>query len=715
MTFSCLADNGLHQEAFGMMVQGKTKDCYGADFQIRKIRIFISNKKFEEAQFALKDFESAFPDDPRYEIEISRWIELKDLHDNPLPLEIIFLSDQNSNDNEMIGWIDAGAPVSLSDKGGYVNHFPNKRESTGGYDFLELKNGGNSRQHQDIINRFDAETYRHVGPGQILADSVILYTAVDGSPYKLGESSGKLQIYQFDLRRPGSKPVLLSVCEEGYNDAFPVFNKETNTLYFSSDRPGGCGGMDIWQSVFFQDKWTEPLRLPDVVNTPANEMFPEILRDTLFFSSDRKDLGFGGMDIYGYDLKNEKIWNLGSPVNTEFHDFRISFASDNEAFFVTNRPAAMNGDNIFRIKWSRKELFFDELILEGDWLKSAVGKQVVLLDKVTLAKHTAIVDSKGKVRFYNIKGQSDFELEFPDIEMTKGAKLTMSGSDGNLIREVISDGRGRFIFELLTPQDYYIEKMQNDELISMNSDVVRRLVGLMDVHYRKVHIVLTDVNGEPVGNVQTTSEGKLIFESESENGRLKVNCEVTNTNDIINIYGSKGNLIKSLKPEELSENLNLELDGDEVEITFSNIQYAYEITDWKTYHIRPVYYKFDKAGVENRGVSSINEAVRILLENSDLMIELSGHTDSRGSSDYNVNLSRKRIQAVKIQLMASGISANRIIEHAYGESEIVNRCSDGVKCSEDEHAMNRRTELKFIETISITEKAVVESNGELSN
>ncbi len=705
--FSCLADNGLHQEAFGMMVQNKTDICNGADLQIRKVRVLISNKRFEEAEFILKDIINDFPEDPRHEFELERLAELRERHQNPLPLEVIFLSNQNSDENEMIGWLDSGAPVSLSDKGGYVNHFPNRRASNGGYNFLDLKGDGYSKQHQVIMNRFDAETYRHLGPGQTLMDSIIIYTAVDGSPYKLGESSGKLQLFQFDLQRPRSKPVLLSVCADGYNDAYPVFDSETNTLYFSSDRPGGCGGMDIWYSVLELNKWSEPKSMPEIVNTSANEMFPEILRDTLFYSSDRPDLGFGGMDIYGFDLTKQKVWNLGSPLNTEHHDFRIAFASVNEAFIVSNRPAAMLGDNIFKIKWSRKELFFDELHLEGEWLTSAVGKQVVLVDKVTLAKHTAIVDAKGKVRFFNIKGQSEFDLQFPDIEMPDGAKLTISGGDGSFIKEVVSDGRGRFIFELLTPEDYYLEKIVNDNLISMSRDAIYRLMKSGEMTFRKVHIVLADSSGNPIGNIRTTAEGALIFESMSGLSQVKVNCDVSNTNDIINIYGSKGNFIKSLKPDDLSENISLVLESDEREISFSNLQYPYEITNWEKYFIRPVYYDFNKASVAEQGIASINDAVKILLENSELIIELSGHTDSRGSSDYNMKLSKKRVEVVKNHLIAKGIQAARIVSRAVGESRIMNDCADGILCSEDEHSLNRRTELKFIERTMITELEIM--------
>ena len=77
-----------------------------------------------------------------------------------------------------------------------------------------------------------------------------------------------------------------------------------------------------------------------------------------------------------------------------------------------------------------------------------------------------------------------------------------------------------------------------------------------------------------------------------------------------------------------------------------------------------------------------------------IIVELSSHTDSRASAEYNETLSQKRAQAAVDYIIARGIASNRITAQGYGESQLVNNCSDDVKCSEAEHQKNRRTEFK---------------------
>jgi outer membrane protein OmpA-like peptidoglycan-associated protein len=79
------------------------------------------------------------------------------------------------------------------------------------------------------------------------------------------------------------------------------------------------------------------------------------------------------------------------------------------------------------------------------------------------------------------------------------------------------------------------------------------------------------------------------------------------------------------------------------------------------------------------------------------MIELSSHTDSRSSDAFNLQLSQKRAKAAVDYLISKGINKNRLIAIGYGETKLLNKCSNDVNCSEEEHAINRRTEFKILE------------------
>ncbi len=80
----------------------------------------------------------------------------------------------------------------------------------------------------------------------------------------------------------------------------------------------------------------------------------------------------------------------------------------------------------------------------------------------------------------------------------------------------------------------------------------------------------------------------------------------------------------------------------------------------------------------------------------DLIVEISGHTDSRGSDSYNLELSDKRSEAVVDYLIDSGIDPERLKFQGYGETKPVNTCANGVVCDEGSHQQNRRVELKIL-------------------
>jgi outer membrane protein OmpA-like peptidoglycan-associated protein len=80
-----------------------------------------------------------------------------------------------------------------------------------------------------------------------------------------------------------------------------------------------------------------------------------------------------------------------------------------------------------------------------------------------------------------------------------------------------------------------------------------------------------------------------------------------------------------------------------------------------------------------------------------MVIELSSHTDARGRDEYNLELSQRRANSAKSWLVNKGILDERIVPKGYGEQQILNHCVNDVKCSEEEHRLNRRTEFKILQ------------------
>lgn len=111
-----------------------------------------------------------------------------------------------------------------------------------------------------------------------------------------------------------------------------------------------------------------------------------------------------------------------------------------------------------------------------------------------------------------------------------------------------------------------------------------------------------------------------------------------------------------------------------------------------------IHYDFDKHNIRPDAALILDRLVATMRDNPGLKIELSSHTDSRGSDSYNDKLSQRRAQSAVDYLVSRGIARERLVAKGYGETRLLNRCSNGVKCSVAEHQANRRTEVEVLET-----------------
>lgn len=108
-----------------------------------------------------------------------------------------------------------------------------------------------------------------------------------------------------------------------------------------------------------------------------------------------------------------------------------------------------------------------------------------------------------------------------------------------------------------------------------------------------------------------------------------------------------------------------------------------------------IYFDLDKYDIRPDAAHELDKLVQTLKDNPRIKIEMGAHCDSRESPLYNQVLSENRAKATVDYLVSKGISRSRLTAKGYGESRHVNRCYDGVECSEEEHQLNRRTEFKI--------------------
>ena len=110
-----------------------------------------------------------------------------------------------------------------------------------------------------------------------------------------------------------------------------------------------------------------------------------------------------------------------------------------------------------------------------------------------------------------------------------------------------------------------------------------------------------------------------------------------------------------------------------------------------------IYYDFDASAIRPSAARELDQLVEIMNNNPTLNIELSSHTDARGDNPYNQALSLRRAEAAVEYIKQRGIAADRITARGYGETRLVNDCTDGVSCTEAQHQANRRTAFTVVQ------------------
>lgn len=155
-------------------------------------------------------------------------------------------------------------------------------------------------------------------------------------------------------------------------------------------------------------------------------------------------------------------------------------------------------------------------------------------------------------------------------------------------------------------------------------------------------------------------------------------------------------VLKGMKNSYSPDCLKVDLPEKEITSTVENrdlVLGRYQLN--QIFKLENIYYDFDKWDIRSDAADELYKVVEFLNDNPGITVELGSHTDSRGTFKYNEKLSDKRARSAVAYITSHGVSPERISARGYGESQLVNRCSDGVTCSDQEHQQNRRTEIKI--------------------
>ncbi len=246
-------------------------------------------------------------------------------------------------------------------------------------------------------------------------DAFMLYTQCNGPDGKL--KNCRIMITRVRGTRWGD-PKPLPLCKDStVNYGHPSLSADGRMLFFSSDMPGGYGGKDIWVSFYSRRArtWGDPVNLGPVINTPNDEMFPFIFRDSILYFASTGHNAIGGLDIFvshGRGTQWTRPRNLMPPVNTTSDDFGIIFDKKGEkGFFTSNRPKGKGQDDIYEFYLRPLVFTLDGHVYDEETKEPIEAAQVILTTYPdTTQKEIKLSDSAGYY-FYNLQPETKYTVE----------------------------------------------------------------------------------------------------------------------------------------------------------------------------------------------------------------------------------------------------------------------------------------------------------------
>jgi outer membrane protein OmpA-like peptidoglycan-associated protein len=224
-----------------------------------------------------------------------------------------------------------------------------------------------------------------------------------------------------------------------------------------------------------------------------------------------------------------------------------------------------------------------------------------------------------------------------------------------------------------------------------------------DVYEVEYEDVLTYSRAEAMKYAHTFLEIELAPEIQQWETTAYEGCESPNPNDCqilcLRTYPAKYDTIYKPVLDSLGTPFYKEI--EQVYIVKKGGLSSYEEIDCEltSYNVLPIAFRSESAEFKDatRALDAIEDRLLTLLEDRpNIRIQINAHTDSRGIAGKNQRLSELRAETVTDYLVSRGINRGRIVSRGYGESQLKNRCADGVNCGEADHRINNRLEFRVL-------------------
>jgi outer membrane protein OmpA-like peptidoglycan-associated protein/tetratricopeptide (TPR) repeat protein len=435
--------------------------------------------------------------------------------------------------------------------------------------------------------------------------------------------------------------------DNSYSNGHPWVSEDGSLLFFASNMPGGQGGADLYLSRKSDGRWQKPENLGPVINTLGDEFYPYKANDTTLYFSSNGLGGLGGLDLYVSYLE-DGVWtsprNLGYPLNTSSDDFSmVTDHTGRNGLFASNRPGGAGYDDIY--SFSVRSFFLDGTVIERQDSAIHVADATVLLQDI----------------------------------------------NGNTLDTATTDSRGRFSFDLKFDHDYrfHVSREGYSWVDTSSFSTRSRIMGQSTIRLALWKQALFARGIVYSNESQSTLAGATVKLENLGTGHVdSLTTDSTGTYRFKLEPGKKYALSSTHEgflEQDLHINTHNLFDGDLLNDVVLEEEYLDKVV---------IQFEFDQSEILPTEIAKLEQMHKDLVRRPNAKLHISAFADAQGKIQHNQELSDRRAAAMVKYFTHKGIALVRIEARGFGESLPLNQCSDGVDCTEVEHAANRRAELK---------------------
>ena len=402
--------------------------------------------------------------------------------------------------------------------------------------------------------------------------------------------------------------------------------------------------------------------------------------DMMIMASDAAG-GFGKMDLYFSYYRNGK-WtrpeNLGPEINSEGNDWFPYLHQDQFLYFASDAREESEDLDIYEAEFKNGE--FKEVVKLADPINTEYDDFGLSINESgNEILFSSARPGHGRDDIYQIKLLKSLNRKYlPD-----NIQFSIQLEDGDT-GERLSKKEVKIIPVVL--EDFGLSQYNKDHILKNARDVETT-----------AFVIKTDTQGEQIFNMSSSNKYIVLIDiPDYKESRFIYDPKEEEHEWIISLIPKKIKKEESIKTVITKPTILFKENPTE-QVIVAQPEVYIPTTQGANVVFENLYYEYNSATIVAEAVSELEALLKVMNENTAMKVSLTAHTDSRGRADYNTLLSEKRARSAKLYLTRRGISADRIITYGNGESEIRNRCRDGVNCTEEEHKYNRRTEVSILQ------------------